>query len=90
MSLKNQASKKASTISKAFNKQVNIKLSDSAFSILAESINKNNMLQQEAQKAGRELQNNLLIAIEGAGHKVEYFKNVNLNPETKELILDKK
>lgn len=70
--------------------ELKISLSDSSFAVINDAIAKNNHFQAEAQKSFRELQNNLLLAIESAGYKVDDFAGVNLNQTTKELILTKK
>jgi len=57
---------------------------------LNEAIAKNNHFQGEAQKSQKELSNNLIVAIEGAGFKAEDFAGVNLDSEKKALILTKK
>lgn len=90
MSLKNQKSAPAKTVSKKLSSEVKVKLSDSSFSVLKEAVSKNSHFASEAQKAQKELQSNLIIAIEGAGLKVEDYAGVNLNTDTKELILTKK
>lgn len=92
MSLKNQADKKAASLSKTVKAShtISVQLTESAFVILNEAIAKNNHFGSEAQKAQKELNNNLLLTIESAGYNAGDFEGANINPETKELILTKK
>jgi hypothetical protein len=69
---------------------ISIQLTDASFSVISESISKNNHFSTELQKAQKEMQNNLIIAIEGSGHKAQDFEGVNLDAEKKTLILTKK
>lgn len=92
MSLKNQSSKKASQLTKTVKASptISVQLTTGSFGVLNESIAKHNHFNTEAQKANKEMNDNLVIAIEGAGLNVSDFSNVALNAETKELILTKK
>lgn len=90
MSLKNSSSKKITEITKKLNSEVFIKLSDSSFNILNESISMAERFNEELGKAQRAAQNNIIVAIEGAGKKAEDFINVKLDRENKQIILIRK
>ena len=67
-----------------------IQLSDGSFAVINDAIAKNNYFQLEAQKSSKELNDNLVIAIEFSGLKVSNYINAKVNVETKELVLTKK
>ena len=92
MSLKNSTAKKASSLTKTVNASptISIQLTDASYSVMSEAVAKNNHFQAESQKAQKDLSNNLIMAIEGAGLNANDFAGVNLNNDTKELILTKK
>lgn len=98
MALTKQVAKKASQVSKEIvtkkavanavaKKTKSVKLTNSMFNIVAEALNKLNSLKNQTQAAEVELQKQLMLITEGAGHKSGDFVGVNLNQEAKTLEL---